>query len=222
MRKKMELHSKIQKVFGLACACVLAVAISLGITACGNNDKQVIQEDLEDVLDTFKNPTVKSIKKAVVKAGATKDEIEYLDSSFGAIAQIGIDPDDLFHYLFLDFDYKIEDIEVNGDTATAKLSITTKDFEAATKSFQTELSSDSIKDEMTKMYAQSGNDTTVLYKFIFEKLYACLEKADSKAQDITVDLKKSSKGSWYFEDKSMNDFNNALFGGMNEMGTALQ
>ncbi len=218
----MKLNSKIQRFFGLACTCVLAVAISLGVTGCGNNDKQVIQEGLEDVLDTFKNPTVKSIKKAMTKAGATKDEIEYLDSSFAAIEQIGIVPDDLFHYLFLDFDYKIGDIEVNGDKATAKLSVTTKDFEAATKAFQTELSSDSIKDEMTNIYSKSGNDTTALYKFVFEKLYACIEKADTKTQDITLDLKKNSKDKWDFEAKSMNDFNNTLFGGMNKMGTALQ
>ena len=104
----------------LACSlvAVLAVACGLVLGGCsGESPEKVIREDLTAKLDQIKNVDDEAIEDLL---GAT-------DTS--AFEQLGVDPTDFMKAFLGGFDYTIGDVVVDGDTATASVSVTCKSLQ---------------------------------------------------------------------------------------------
>lgn len=214
----MKVASKLGKICTVALGCMLAVGISLGVSGC-SNDKQVITDGLTEMFDAFKDPSVDSLKEVMQKEGATDEELASFEESFSEMDQLGISADDLLHYLFLDFDYQIGEVQVDGSTATAEVTVTSKDFKAAGEAFSDYLDSDEGKAELLQALTDASGDESALYKFIFEKLFAYIEQADDTEQSMTLKLTKTDN-EWDIDDDSMTDLTNLLFGGLDDVTSA--
>lgn len=103
---------------GLACSLsvVLALGCALVLGACssGPSAEELIREDITTSLDQIKNMD-----------DATMSELmETLDTS--ALEPYGVDGTELVKSLLGGFDYSIDSVSVDGDTATASVSVTCK------------------------------------------------------------------------------------------------
>lgn len=112
----MVASSKISRVF-TAAFVVLCLAFAGGVlSACGPDHEQAIRDALTEELDSIKN-----LDEAYL-ADLTADE------SVAELEDFGIDPTEFFKSYLSGFDYRIEDVTVNGDTADATVVLTIKSF----------------------------------------------------------------------------------------------
>jgi hypothetical protein len=103
----------------------LALGSLLALTACGNNSEKVIREALVTEMDSFK--------------AADAAALGEVTSQMSDLKTLGIDPDDFLKVWLEDFDYSIGAIKVDGDKATAEITITVKQLGPVLTTFQTEL-----------------------------------------------------------------------------------
>jgi hypothetical protein len=212
MKKARQLHGILAAVMTV----FLSLGITLSVSACSNTE-QVIRDGLEKELAAFKDPTVESLKKAIVDLGGDESDAESLESSFSQLDTYGLKADDLLHYMFLDYDYKVGDIKVDGDKATAKVTLTSKDFASAAQELTEYFQSTEGVKEITDAYA--NGDQKAMYKVIFDKFFELIEAADTTTNDVTLNLTKDGD-TWSVTDESNTDLVNALFSGMSDFGSA--
>lgn len=95
---------------------VLAVTCGLAVTACssGQSDEDLIRQDLTANLDIIKNADEDAVQELIA------------DTDTSAFEQLGVDPAEFVATMLDGFDYSIESIAVNGDTATASVTVTCK------------------------------------------------------------------------------------------------
>lgn len=102
-----------KKIISIMTAVAL-VAGALCLVGCGQNNEQLIREKLTEELDTFKNQDDSALSSI-----ATAMENEGLD-------EMGIDSQEFAAAVLNGFDYTIDDVQVNGDTANATVTIVSK------------------------------------------------------------------------------------------------
>ncbi len=106
---------RFQILFTVILACVLALGC---FTGCAKSDVEVILDAISEKLDCIKN-----------LEGETIEEIKNdLDSGF--LEAYGLSGDEFLQSYFDNFDYEINDIVVDGDTAQATVTMTCKSFSA--------------------------------------------------------------------------------------------
>lgn len=123
-----------KKILALALSALLVLGTASVLTGCGEDPAQVIRESLTERFDSYKNADDEALSAIAALA-----ENEGLD-------ELGID-DQEFAVAVLDgFDYSIDDITIDGNNATATVTIVSKsysDFEEKVKAIVSEMSSDS-------------------------------------------------------------------------------
>lgn len=102
----------------VASLCFGAVAM----TGCSNSE-QVIKDALTSELDQIKNHDA-----------SVMDEISS-QPGMDSLSQLGIEPAQFVESMLTGFDYQIGEVKVDGDTATAQITLTVKNF----SSFQDDL-----------------------------------------------------------------------------------
>jgi hypothetical protein len=197
---------KFGKLLVVALACALACVTTVGLTACGGeSDEDQIKDYLNDYFGTLQNLD-----------GDMIDEIESelsSDATFGTYISDGsIDVEEYMDHLFGRLEYKIDDIEVDGDTATAKVTISNPDISAAMTAAQEDLYA-MDQDELAQIYTDEGESGLVkqLMTFFYEEE----EKQDVQEMGtVTIDMKKDSEDGWEFadEDQASSDIVGILLG----------
>lgn len=104
------------RVIALAALCCSLVFASAALTACGPDHEQAIRDALTQELDTIKN-----LDEGFINEIASQDEVATLQ-------EFGIDPNEFFKSYLSGFDYSIGDVTVDGETATATVTLTLKSF----------------------------------------------------------------------------------------------
>ena len=102
------------------------MAACLGLVACssGPTDEEVIKEGIASELDPIKNLDDATLDEILSEAG----------SEFAMLESMGIDSKTLVKSYLDGFDYTIDSVEVDGDSAKATLTATCKSFtDASTK-----------------------------------------------------------------------------------------
>ncbi len=102
-----------KKIVAIIAAGAL-VAGALCLIGCGQSNEQLIREKLTEELDTFKNQD-----ESAMSSIATVMENEGLN-------EMGIDSQEFAAAVLDGFDYSIDDVQVNGDTANATVTIISK------------------------------------------------------------------------------------------------
>ncbi len=108
------------KTGALATLIACAMAACLGLVACssGPTDEEVIKEGIASELDPIKNLDDATLDEILSEAG----------SEFAMLESMGIDSKTLVKSYLDGFDYTIDSVEVDGDSAKATLTATCKSF----------------------------------------------------------------------------------------------
>ena len=138
----MQAKSSVRIVLSGALLILMACA-ALFASACGPNHEQAIRDALTDELDTIKNMDESFVSKLAS------------DSSMTELEDFGIDPTEFVTAYLSGFDYRIDDVAVDGSNATATVVLTTKSFSEFSDSLNTALEG-LLNDEAT--YSLSEED----------------------------------------------------------------
>ena len=187
-------------VFGVM-ACVLSLGVAGGLSACGGNAEQVIRDGIDSELSAFKNPTKENLSKYV-------DEDS---SSISQIKSLGVDPYEFLGHVFDKFDYEIGDIKVDGDTATAVVTVKNVDVASALEETSDYFKSSDNAAELMEIYQSDGK--MGLYKKFFSQFYEFVDsKEDTVSTDVTIHLTKKDN-TWSIDDDSITDLVKGAYGG---------
>ena len=183
-------------------SCVLALGLVVGLAGCGKNDEELIRESVSTTMDLFKNPSEEKLKPWVEESGV---DLSSLD-------EYGIDFYEFVGHLFAHFDYTINDVKVDGDKATASLTLTNADVTSVIEQATADITGniDQYTDMLT---AEDGQEQFM--KVYFDKIYEILDSTD-KTVTTDADLTLTKKdGQWEVDDSSKEQVVSAMFGGIN-------
>lgn len=190
-----------RKVFMTVVSCVLVMAMGIGITGC-TDEKQAVEDTVTTELDMLKNPDQDAIDEWLDSDEATKEELD----------TYGIDALEFMQHTFGRFDYEIDDVTVDGDTATVDLTVSNADVTTAMENASEQLMASVYTDE--EVYDMAiNNDQKGLMQKLFSLYYDEVDSVDMiEDQDVTLELEKNDDGDWEITDDSASDLMVALVG----------
>ncbi|WP_273382473.1 DUF5105 domain-containing protein [Enorma phocaeensis] len=182
-----------KKRFLLVPFMAVALVFSLFLAGCGGTDpEQLIREDLEARLGE-----VDELDEAMA-TGLEESVGDDLDS-FGITAEE-------FSTAYLDgFGYEIGDITVDGDTATAEVTITVKSYNDIMSALQTDFGEWLNSEEASAVTSEEE-----LYQELGSMLIEAVQNTEATQNTLTVDYTKDGD-EWTMDSSSMSEIN-ALFG----------
>lgn len=184
---------------------VLAAGVSFALSACGgaSNDEKLIKDEISKVLDNFKNPTKESLS-------------EYVEGNEAALASLeayGVDYVELFQHLFKHFDYTIDDVKVNGDTAVAKLTVENVNLQNAINEASIAMQNDpEFLSEAQAAYMSGGEQA--MYKLVFQEMYDAIDSSTDIVKSQTELTCTKKNGQWEPDEESMTEFVSKVYGGL--------
>ena len=105
------------KAAALAVAAMMVFSLA-ALAACGPNDEELIRNGVAEELDGLKN----------LEETALAEITEGVDTA--DFAELGIDMNEFMKAYFGEFDYRIDEVKVDGDKAQVTVAFTCKDFGA--------------------------------------------------------------------------------------------
>lgn len=182
-------------------SCVLALGLVVGLNGCGKNDEELIRASVSEVMDLFKNPTKENLQGFI-----NEDEID-----LSTLEEYDIDIYEFLGHSFKHFDYTINDVTVDGDTASANLTLTNTDLGAVVEETTTEIT-ENIDDYADVLNGENGRKEFM--KIFFNKIYEKLDASEETVStDATLQLNKVD-GEWEVDDSSMDAVVSAMYGGL--------
>ncbi len=108
---------KMKRMLAAVAASALLALSAGALAGCADNSEEVIRESLSEEIDQLKNPDEATLSE--------------LSSSMPAstLAQVGLTPDELINALLDGFDGTVDSVTVNGNTAEAVLTLSSKNFD---------------------------------------------------------------------------------------------
>jgi hypothetical protein len=165
------------------------------------NDEELIRASVSEVMDLFKNPTKENLRGLI-----NEDEVD-----LSTLEEYDIDIYEFLGHSFKHFDYTINDVTVDGDTATASLTLTNTDLGAVVEETTTEIT-ENIDDYADILNGENGRKEFM--KLFFDKIYEKLDASEETVStDATLQLNKVD-GEWEVDDSSMDAVVSAMYGGL--------
>lgn len=185
-----------KKLLSILSAIVLVLGVSFAVSGC-SNDEQVIREGIDSEMSVFVNPTSENLKEVL-------GETDYASLNT-ELSTYGTTIDELMQHIFSGMTYQIGDISVNGDTATAHVSVTMKD---ASDVMDNVYSSSDEQAELQQIYADQG--MTAAYQAIWQEFYKQLDATTATTTtDVDLTLTKTDD-TWTVDDDSSDAFVESL------------
>lgn len=156
---------------GMAVAMLAAGAVFLA--GCGPSAEEVVRQGVSDELERLKAHDSELLAELAADSGADQ------------LAVYGIDAQEFIGAYLDGFDYRIDDVTVDGDTATATVVLTCKKFEE----FSTALSTASMalaEDEATAELSEDGINQKIGQTVL--EVLAGLEPSESVPVELTFTL----------------------------------
>ena len=171
---------------------VLAVACGLALGACssGPSAEDIIREDIATNLDDVKNMD-----------DATLDGLARQIGSVG-LEEYGIDTGTLITSMIDGFDYSIESVEVEDDTATASVTVTVKSM-TEFMNFDYDVMADDIVDAVTSGEIDT-TDQDAFNAWVGEYIMGMIDDLEPVEKDITFTYVNGEDG-WELDESSVND-----------------
>ena len=197
----MRVQKKLMNALATLMCCALALGFVCGLSGCGKNDEAVIRETITQALDVFKTPTRENLEPIITKSGADLSQIE----------EYGVDPYELIEHCLSHFDYTIDTVAIDGDAATATLTLKNADVTAAVNAVQEEMTQNASE------YADILSSEDALKQFMgvfFGKVYEKLDASQDFVQnEAQVKLSKVD-GQWQVQEDSITQLVSGMFGGI--------
>lgn len=184
------------KTFKMLVAALMVAVLAVSLTACGGkSDEEVIREGVTSEFETIKNYD-----------GTGTSEIFGDVSEMAELDQFGISADDFFKTWLSGFDYSVDDVTVDGNNATVKVTVTIKSFAEAMEDFQTRIS----EIDATTMADKTQEE---LYAEMGTMLMDCIDSASLMTE--TVELPYTLNGNEWAPGAGFESaLSQALFGGL--------
>ena len=207
--------NNIKKLLASAAALVLAFGVMAALAGCGGggskgpSDEELIKQNISTYMEAFKDPTTAESQK--ILGDDIKSGLEQFD-------QYGIDGLDFIKHCFSRVEYDVTDVKVNGDKATAKVTITNLDLTALLNAAGEELQAWADTDAGLNELMGASDPMKAIYAKMFEMFYAQIDSADmktyGKTTEVTLNMVKKD-GAWDIADTTdVNSFVSALYGGL--------
>ena len=171
---------------------VLAVACGLALGACssGPSAEDIIREDIATNLDDVKNMD-----------DATLDGLARQIGNVG-LEEYGIDTGTLITSMIDGFDYSIESVEVEDDTATASVTVTAKSM-TEFMNFDYDIMADDIVDAVTSDEIDATDEDAV-NAWVGEYIMGMIDDLELVEKDITFTYVNGEDG-WELDESSVSD-----------------
>lgn len=195
----------IVRVLAAAASCVLALGLVIGLNGCGKpNDEELIRTSITEVMEVFKNPTKENLAQYVEAAGDDLSEFE----------EYGIDIYEFMEHSFAKFDYTIGDVTVDGDTATADLTLTNVDLKTTLETVQEDIYANVL--DYSEMFDAEDEEEgqRQFMQLFFQKIYDALDASEEVVStDAQLKLNKVD-GEWQVDETSLNAVVGGMYGGI--------
>lgn len=169
------------------CVMALFTMLPISLTGCGGPSiEDLIREDLSAQLERLKNDP-----REVV--GAMPSDTQSI------FAQLGLDPDAYLDALFDGFDYSIDEIDVQDNTATAKVSVTVKSMDEINKDFET-----AYAEKLNSVDPTSIEDEDDVFKLSGQVLLDATAASRPKESTYEFTYSKNESGSWQADSSVIN------------------
>ncbi len=161
-------------------ATLLALVIALAGCSSGPSDADIIRQGVSEELESIKSGDDDLI--AQVEEGAGED-----------LEMLGLDTKEFMAAYLKGFDYKVGDVNVDGDSATVHVSITCR-------------SMDGIEEDFKSAFAEAlanvedPSDTDSLYKIAGQAFLDSVNNAELKTVECDIPCEKDSDGNWSYAD----------------------
>lgn len=180
-----------KKRFIIMLTALLALC-PLVLTGCGPSAEELIRDDLTSQFEE-------------IKAG-DEDLLEGIESSAGEdFEDLGIDPKEFASSYLEGFDYTVNDVTVDGDTATANVSITVKSMGDIVNEFQLKFTEYLSTADLSTI---SGEDE--LYQQAGQLLMDATASAEPKTVECDFTYTKDEDGVWSADESAETELVNAL------------
>jgi len=179
-----------RKVSLLVVSIMMAFALAFSLVGCGNADEKAIRDGLTQVYNLQKDPKSDFWQKEIKKS--LKDYESF-----------GINLNDVIDVWAKDFSFKIGTIKVDGNKATAEITVTCKQLNPAVAAATNRLMSEDL-------YGSGMTDEQVLKKYN-EYIIDELSKAKPVTTVVIIPCIKTEK-TWSEADGATDEYFIPLFG----------
>ena len=195
--------SPAKRIFALAIAALLALGTAFAISGCGSdNTEQLIRDGIDSDLSLFKNPTKENLEAFVDESNA---------SQLAQLEAYGIDIYEFLGHALGKFDYQIGDIKIDGNTATADITVTNIDVSAVVNDAIESAQSDPDVAKKLEEVAETGDQAAVM-KVVMDYVYSELDAAtETITTDTQITLTKNGD-TWTVDEEGMSDFLVGVYG----------
>ena len=193
------------KKYLVAVACALvALGLTLGLSACGSSQRDLIKEQVAAELDRVSDASEENVRALLG------------DEAFTSIQDQGLDPVALYSSLFGKFTYEIGDVAVEKDTATVTLTVTNVDIAAALSGYEEAVGAWAASDDAVYTFDQEGQEG--IEREVARMLYEALTNADlpTVTNEVAIDFRRDADGVWAPADETQ--VTSALFAGADVRG----
>lgn len=181
------------RVLVCSLAAVLAVTCGLVLTACGGpSDEDAIRQDLTTQLDQVKNADEAVIQELIANADTSSFE------------QMGVDPAEFIGAMLDGFDYSIDSVSVDGDTATASVTVTCKSMTTMQEDAMNAVYA--LVDDPSSLMGMSEDE---LMELAGQTMMDAIK--GSETHQSTYEFTYAKNGDTWTMQDSVDDFMNAVF-----------
>lgn len=177
-----------KKLVGLVALVLALVVSSIATSGCAqtNSNEQIIRQSLSQELDSIKN----------LEPAFIGDIESQMGADFTTFEEIGISPEEFMKDYLQGFDYTIDNIQVNGDSAVATVTITCKSY----SDFEKKMS-----EAASELFLNAGDlsnlTTEQLYQLIGDSLMETLQSVEL-AQTGPVEIDYTLEGNTWVPDSN--------------------
>ncbi|MDO4403635.1 MAG: hypothetical protein Q4C09_01235 [Atopobiaceae bacterium] len=198
-------RTPLHNLLALFCS-VLAFGLAMSLAGCGKavpkvDEEKAVRDAIAEVMDAFKDPSQESLKELVEESDTDLSELE----------NYGIDIYEFIGHCLKRFDYTINSVTVDGDTAKAELTVTNVDINTAVEEAGNEISSDM---ESYSELLQGDDGMKAFMQVYFQKVYEKIDASDKMiTTDVTLNLTKKD-GKWDVDEESVDALVSGMYGGI--------
>lgn len=197
-----------RKACTVVLGAVLAVVPVVGLTACGGNPADQVKSVVTSNLDQIKNLDADAIEEL-----GSMDELKELETTYG------ISSERLIKAFYGHFDYTVDSVEVEGDTATVKITSSNVDLQKVVESYMDSLTEFATSEEAQTLVTEGGQQA--VQDKVVELLMAAFEADDVPTTEGQTDLAmERSDNTWTYVNEG--EVLQVLFGGQDLQGAMSQ
>lgn len=188
-----------RRMLAMALALLLTVPTVLALVGCARVEERRIESEVTEALDRFKDLTPEEAATSFGELG--------LDLS--GLEGVGLDTSSFAQHLLAGFDYRIDEVIVEGSHATVELNISSHDNLTVVRQLSEEYAVQG--DDYVALMLGQDADRALTEDFFAELFRRVDEQSTDVSHTVTLSLDKSN-GAWQADAASESELVRAMLG----------